>query len=148
MKRHQRGTVLLMSLVLLIVFDLMAVTAVKMGTTNLKIASNVQTDRWTEDVVAQAKDVVLNYYSKFDSVKEAYTSYYYFYNNAGGYVITPVTVGQRVCLGTSNISGNSYAAAVQFVENIYEYTVSATDSDGAVLAIVQGVSMNRPIGNC
>ena len=58
--RRQRGATLLVSLIMLVVLTMFAVTGFNLSSVNLKIAGNFQQQRYIEAVVQQAIEQVLN----------------------------------------------------------------------------------------
>lgn len=57
---HQRGATLLVSLIMLVMLTLFAVTGFNLSSVNLKIAGNFQQQRYVESVVQQEIDRVIS----------------------------------------------------------------------------------------
>lgn len=84
--RRQRGATLLISLIMLVVLTLFAITAIRTGNIGLKIVGNQQAAKLMEAAAAQAVEQVVSNLGNFDSAT----------------VISPTaTAAQRVCVNAN-----------------------------------------------
>lgn len=86
-RQLQRGATLIISLVMLIVLTLFAVTAIRTGNVGLKIVGNQQAQKLMEAAVAQAIEQVASNLANFD---------------AANVVAPTTTVAQRVCVNANS----------------------------------------------
>ena len=89
---HQRGATLLVSLIMLVVLTLFAVTGFNLSSVNLKIAGNFQQQRYLEASVQQAVEQFLSSPSGFALVPAGQT---YTVNGFSVAVSTPCTRPSR-----------------------------------------------------
>jgi len=80
---RQRGATLLISLIMLVVLTLFAITAIRTGNIGLKIVGNQQAQKLMEAAAAQAVEQVVSNLGNFD---------------AANAVLPSVTVAQSVCV--------------------------------------------------
>lgn len=149
---RQRGTTLLVTLIMLVVLTLFAVTAFNLSSVNLKIVGNFQQYRATEAVVQQAVEQLMSTVSIFTTPA------------ATNICVPSGTVTAGACPSSEHTvvitrpQCNYAAAARGYTKKIGElapedtnwevragYTDPATN---ASVVIVQGVSVRMLAGNC
>ena len=155
--RRQRGATLLVTLIMLVVLTLFAVTGFNLSSVNLKIVGNFQQQKITEAQVQEAIEQVMSTVSLFAAPAAKCVP-----NNS-----TPqpsaCTNDCTSCANTADVlierpRCNYTAAAKGYTKKIGELTpedtnwelrASYTDpSTKAAAAIVQGVSVRMLAGNC
>ena len=139
--KRQRGATLLVSLIMLVVLTLFAVSAFNLSSVNLKIAGNYQDQKEMEAIAQQAIEQVISTPTAFN--------------------IAPAT--QTITISGRNVAitkpkCNYYATAKGYTKKIGEVTPEDTDweirasvadaTTGAQAAIVQGVRIRLLPGNC
>ncbi len=146
--KRQRGAVLLVSLIMLVVLTLFAVAGFNLSSVNLKITGNFQGQKAMEAVAQQAIEQVISSVSAFNLTPAASTVCVNGgFGCAGGY---NVAVSAPKC--------NYAATAKGYTKKVGELTPDDTDWEiraevtdpltGAKAAIVQGVSIRMLAGNC
>jgi len=83
---RQRGATLLISLIMLVVLTLFAITAIRTGNIGLKIVGNQQAQKLMEAAAAQAVEQVVSNLGNFD---------------AASTILPSVSVAQSVCVNTT-----------------------------------------------
>lgn len=138
-RQRQNGTVLIVSLLMLIVLTLLAVSAINTGTVNLRIAGNMQAQTRTELATQQAIEAFLGDIGHFTSpVAQSST--------VSG---VTVAVSQPVCRRTVPATGYSAAWSLVPEDNDWEFTAIGTEAtSGARAEIVQGVRIRMTSGSC
>ena len=143
--RRQRGATLLISLIMLVVLTLFAVTGFNLSSVNLKIAGNFQQQRFIEASVMQAIEQVVS-----DQVL--------FYSPLGQTIVVngiSVTVAAAGCYHNPVTDG--YESNVDSVtgeptgpqDTVWEVRGSGTDPlTGAQAVVTQGVQIIMRAGNC
>lgn len=150
---RQRGATLLVTMIMLVVLTLFAVTAFNLSSVNLKIVGNFQQTRAVEAVVQQAVEQVISTVAFFNT--PAATSICV--NGTGGSAaICAASGGQFVSVDKPRC--NYAAAARGYTKKIgelspedtsWEVRSSSTDAASkATAVIVQGVSVRLLAGNC
>ena len=95
-RRRQGGATLLVSLIMLVVLTLFAITAIRTGNIGLKIVGNQQSQKLMEAAAAQAVEQVVSNLGNFDVVT----------------VISPsTTVAQRICVNANAAAGDPPAVS-------------------------------------
>lgn len=137
--KRQRGAVLLVSLVMLMVITLFVVSSANMSSTDLRIVGNLQRKMVINQSVQQAIEDVLSNVSNFNTpVAQTIT--------VNG---TAVAVSAPACLGTATAAG--YTAVNNITLYDTNWSVSATATDlltGATSTINQGVRIRLPTNFC
>ncbi len=138
---RQRGATLLVSLIMLVVLTMFAVTSFNLSSVNLKIAGNFQQQRYMEASVQQAIEQVISTSTAFNLTPATQTI------TVNGF---DVAVTAPAC--------NYYATATGYTKKIgeltpedtdWEISASATDTlGGATATITQGLRMRLLAGNC
>lgn len=160
-RSRQRGVTLLISLIMLVILTLFAVSMIRLSNTNVMVVGNLQIQHDLEAVATQAIETDLNSAS--------------FYNDAingtgcwsGGAASATfgqggcfdgadmngysVTLYKPQCLYTQKSTGYSAISNVAPDDDFFEVTAVATDpitNTQATVTIVQGVKVTLPTGNC
>ncbi len=139
---HQRGATLLVSLIMLVVLTLFAVTGFNLSSVNLKIAGNFQQQRYVESVVQQEIDRLISTSTIFNAP-----------------VAPPdVTIDGVLVHFTAPPACNYYATATGYTKIVGSLVPEDTDWDfrvegsdtlgGAKAAISQGVRVRLLAGYC
>lgn len=140
--RRQRGATLLISLIMLVVLTLFAVAGFNLSSVNLKIAGNFQNQKFMEAVALQAIEWVISTPTAFFPTPAAAQTI-----TVAGYNVSisaPVCNYWKVAPGTSTVYGTPTPQ-----DTDWEFRATVTDAvSGAQAAIVQGVRMRLPQGNC
>ena len=142
---RQRGATLLISLIMLVVLTLFAVTGFNLSSVNLKIAGNFQQQRFIEATIQQAVEQFVSTPAGFSAspTGQSYT--------VNGFA---VTVAAPQCNYFMTSAGDSAVvlpggATIGTEDTLWQVRAVATDSlGGATTAIVQGVQVKLLVGNC
>ncbi len=148
--RNQRGATLLVTLIMLVVLTLFAVTAFNLSSVNLKIVGNFQQQKEADATVQQALAQVMSTVSAFEAPAVVSLCI------PGG--TTPpcaasqhnVTVDRPRCNYTTAARGYTKVLGQLTPEDTnWDVRASYTDTvTNAKAAIVQGVSVRMLAGNC
>jgi Tfp pilus assembly protein PilX len=138
--KKQKGAVLVVSLVMLVIMTLLAVSSINISTVNLRIVENMQEKKRNEAAVNDALEQVMSDIDYFDSPTTTPT-------------ITvdslDVDVAQRECLGSTPATGYSAAWTLVPEDTHWDASASLTDaSTGAKTTIHQGVKIRMSAGGC
>ena len=144
--QRQRGATLLVSLIMLVVLTLFAVTSFNLSSVNLRIAGNFQSQKAMEAAAQQAIEQILSTPAAFGGGEQTIT--------VGTYNVTVTGPGGA---GTGPRC-NYFATAKGYTKKIGELTPEDTDwelrasvvdaTSGARAAIVQGARIRLLSGNC
>lgn len=155
---RQRGTTLIVVLVMLVVLTLLAVAGMRMSTSSLQIVGNMQARKFVDNVASQAIEDVMNSIAPFNSPTGAVTlrsGGSTVLANPGVAVALPspagvmVTVGTRTCLFSAPASGYSAVQPIVPEDNLWEFTVSVTDNfTQATTTMGQGAKIRQLAGSC
>jgi len=163
---RQRGTVLLVSLIMLVVLTLFAISAIRTGNVGFRIVGNQQTQKLMEAAAQQAMEQVISNLGNFDVTT----------------VIAPsTTIAQRVCVNNNVAAGHppvvgptgSCTSGIQVdvapvrcisslrsefssltqtmgtFDNVWEITATVTDGpSGAKATYHQGVKIRMLSNSC
>jgi Tfp pilus assembly protein PilX len=139
--QRQRGATLLVSLIMLVVLTLFAITGFNLSSVNLKIAGNYQDQKEMEATVQQAIEQVISTPTAFSLTPTSQT----------------ITISGRTVTITAP-KCNYTVTAKGYTKKIGEITPEDTDweirgsvadaTSGAQAAIVQGVRIRLLPGNC
>lgn len=144
-EHRQRGAVLVVSLLLLIVMTLLAVTAINISSVNLRIVGNMQLQQEAEANAQQAIEVIMgdvSYFTNFDTTETVSVD------------SQTVNIAERRCIGLVPATDSEYSANIRYSGIIPEYplwVVDATLNDsatGAKAELHQGVKIKMTAGNC
>lgn len=137
--RQQHGMVLVVSLLLLVVVTILAVSSVKMGMVNLRIVDNMQSKQTASDIAQTVNNEILSDIDNFNSpAAETHTV-------AG----ETVSVSAPECIATRPAEGFSAKWGLAPEDTTWEYTVVLANGDNAATATVeQGVEIRMATGSC
>ena len=166
---RQRGATLLISLIMLVVMTLFAITAIRTGNIGLKIVGNQQAAKLMEAAAAQAVEQVVSNLGNFDSgnlVAPGTTVAHSVCVNSSPNdppAVLPVNSttpgdcasGTRVdvqpvrCISAKRQTGGSLTQAMSTYENTWEVVATVTDSrTGARATYRQGVMIRMLASSC
>lgn len=137
---RQRGATLLVTLIMLVLLTLFAISGFNLSSVNLKIAGNFQQQRYLEASLQQAIDQVISTSTIF-TTPAAQTI------TVNGFT---VSVTAPVCNYYATATGYSKRVGELAPEDTeWEMRASATDTlGGATGAITQGIRVRLLEGNC
>lgn len=145
---RQRGATLVVSLIMLVILTLFAVSGFNMSSINLRITGNYQNQRMMDQVVQQAVEQVISSTGTFTAPATSTICV----NGSGGYCTGGfnVSIGAATCKYTTTATGYTKKVGELTPEDTdWEFRAEATDSlSGAKSAIVQGVRVRMLAGNC
>ena len=142
-RKHQKGIVLVISLVMMVVLTMFVLSSTRLATGNLRIIGNVQAKKEIEALAQQGVEDVISNIAPFYTPTAAYTVT--FAPPAG----RTVTVGNRTCIRSGPAPGFSAVAAVAFEDTYWNVNVTAADAvTGAGTVVNQGVRIRLLKGNC
>lgn len=139
--RRQRGSVLFVSLVMLIMLTLVVVNSINISGVNLKIVGNMQHRAATEAAAQRAVEQVLSSATNFYAPTQAVA------------VTAPagmtVTVGNRTCLAYGPAPGYSAISGMSPEDTQWDVRVTVADGvTGAATTMSQGVRIRMLAGSC
>jgi len=141
-RKQQKGIVLVLSLVLMVVITLFVLSSTRLATGNLRIIGNMQAKRMVEAVAQQGVEETISTLTPFSLPNNAVAL-----TPING--ITPQLTTPRVCFRSSPAPGYSAVAAVAFDDTYWNVRVAATDPiTGAATVVDQGVRIRLLKGNC
>ena len=139
--KRQAGASLLISLIMLVVLTLMAVSSMNLNTTSLKIVGNMQSQKALDNAAQEANATILGSFSNFSvpvPTPPAMT--------VNGYSVTAAT---PVCKKSLLAFGYQFDDPLAPEDTNWELQASASDSlTGATTVIHNGVKIRLPAGNC
>jgi Tfp pilus assembly protein PilX len=139
-KHSQQGATLIVSLVMLVVMTLFAVSAINLSSMNLKIVGNMQTQRLMEMSAQDAIERMIStptYYSLTPTIQN--------FTISG----LAVAVSAPACVRSVPATGYSATSGISPEDNDWEFVATVTDGlTGAALALTQGVRIRMLAGNC
>jgi len=148
---RQSGVVLVISLILLATLSLLAVTALHVSTSQLRVIANMQTDLLLE-ALTQAE---LDKLAANPALFQAYTCDPAPGNGVPGDWLEPfvadfiLDVDEPRCLDARAVQGSSALSPVAWQETLWEIRATGRDSrTGAGLALRQGIVIRLPAGQC
>jgi Tfp pilus assembly protein PilX len=138
--RAQRGATLIVSLIMLVVLTLFAVSAINLSSINLRIVGNMQAQKTMELVAQDAIERVLSSASYFGPGAAAQNF------SINGF---PVNVTAPECVRSVPATGYSATSGISPEDNDWELMASVADPlTGAALNLHQGVRIRMLAGNC
>ena len=152
--RRQRGATLLVTLIMLVVLTLFAVTGFNLSSLNLKIVGNFQQRKATEAVVQQAIEQVMSTVTIFTTPADTYvcvpSGTLVAVGTACGTSEPKIKVERPRCNYTTTARGYTKRLGELTPEDTnWDLRALYTDSlTGASAAIVQGVAVRMLAGNC
>jgi Tfp pilus assembly protein PilX len=151
--RRQSGATLLVSLIMLVVLTLFAVTMFNLSSVNLKIVGNFQQQRLTEAAVQQAIEQVMSTVTFFNATPAAICM-----PSGNAPSGTPLACASSADVLIDKPKCNYTTAAKGYTKKVGELTPEDTNWDvrasftdpvtKASVAIVQGVAVRMLAGNC
>jgi Tfp pilus assembly protein PilX len=140
-RSRQRGAVLIISLVLLIVLTLFVLSSTRIASGDLRIVANLRAQQNVENVAQEALEQVLSDIAPF------YTP------TAPVGIVAPagmtIAVGNRTCVRATPASGYSAVSGVSPEDTIWDVPITVEDAiTGASATTAQGVRIRLPAGNC
>jgi Tfp pilus assembly protein PilX len=161
---RQRGATLLISLIMLVVLTLFAITAIRTGNIGLKIVGNQQASKLMEAAAAQAVEQVVSNLGNFDSSAlispTATAAQRVCVNSNAGHppaAIPPASClsGTQVdvqpvrCVSAKRQTGGSLTQQMSTYENTWEIVATVTDTlTGAKATYHQGVMIRMLASSC
>lgn len=155
--KRQRGTTLVVVLVMLVVLTLLAVAGMRMSNSSLQIVGNMQARRFVDNIASQSVEDVMNSIVPFNSPTGAVT----LRTPTGATVSAPqntevdliagvkVTVSTRTCLASAPASGYSAVQPIVPEDNLWEFSVSVRDTfTEARTSMGQGAKIRQLAGSC
>lgn len=162
--RHQRGMTLLVSLIMLVVLTMFAITAIRTGNIGFKIVGNQQAQKLMEAAAQQAVEQVISNLANFDPVtvvapSTTVTQRVCINTNSGDapVAIPPATCasGTQVdvepvrCISTKRSQYDSLTQPMATFDNVWEIVATVTDTfTGAKATYHQGVKIRMLSGQC
>jgi hypothetical protein len=137
---RQRGATLIVSLIMLVVLTLFAVSAINLSSINLRIVGNMQAQK-TMELVAQ------------DAIERVMSSPAHFGPGAAGHSFNiqsyTVNVSAPECVHSVPATGYSATSGISPEDNDWHLVASVADNlTGAALNLHQGVRIRMLAGNC
>jgi Tfp pilus assembly protein PilX len=142
MPSQQRGAVLIVSLVMLVVLTLFVLSSTRIATGNLKIVGNIQAKQNVEAVAQTVIEQVLSAITPFYSPTSAVTI-------TGVPSGMTATVANRTCIRATPATGYSAVSGVSPEDTFWNVSVTVNDPVlNTSRTINQGVRIRLPAGNC
>lgn len=139
--RSQSGMTLLIALAMLVVITIFGISAIRMTGSSMLVVGNMQWKRSAENVAKLAIEQTMNSSAPFANPTAPVT-----FSAPAGY---NVSISNRNCLRSTPASGYSALSAVAPEENIWEFTISVSDTiTGAQSTMVQGAKIRQLAGSC
>lgn len=137
----ERGAVLIISLVLLVVLTLFVLSSTRIAGGSLRIVNNIQSRQAVDNASQAAMEQVISGVTPFYSPTSAVS------------VSAPagmtVSVGNRTCVRATPAAGYSAVSGVSPEDTFWNVPISVTDSvTGSSTSTAQGVRIRLPAGNC
>lgn len=138
-RNHQRGAVLFMSLIMLVILTLFVVSSINLSSADLRIVGNLQSKRIMSHSAQQAIEQVISSSAAFDApVPQTVT--------VNGF---PVSISSAACLGTSPATGYSAVSNITIHDTNWSLAATVTDPvTGATATVTQGVRIRLPTNYC
>lgn len=136
----QRGATLIVSLIMMVVMTLFAVSAINLSSMNLKIVGNMQAQRLME---MAAQDAIERMVST--------PAYFSLTPTTQNFTISGlnVSVSAPACVRSTAATGYSATSGISPQDNDWEFVAAVTDGlSGAGLRLHQGVRIRMLAGNC
>jgi Tfp pilus assembly protein PilX len=138
-RRQQRGAVMIVSLVILMIITLFVVSTANMTSGDLRIVGNFQRKMMLTQSVQQAIEQVLSNVANFNTPI------------AQNIVVNGISVGVSApqCLGTQTARGYTAVNNITLYDTNWAIAATATDAiTGATATINQGVRIRLPTNFC
>ena len=138
-RHHQRGAVLITSLIMLVVLTLFVVSSINLSSADLRIVGNRQSKMAMSHSAQQAIEQVINGIAGFDAPAPQTIT-------VNG---VPVSVTAPACLGASPAAGYTAVSNITVYDTHWSLTATATDPvTGATATVTQGVRIRLPTNYC
>ena len=138
-RRRQRGAVLFVTLIMLVMLTLFVVSSVNMSSADLRIVGNRQSKMAMSYSAQQAIEQVISSSAGFESPAPQTIT-------VNG---IPVSVTAPACLGASPAIGYSAVSSITLYDVNWSLTATATDPiTGASVTVTQGVRSRLPANYC
>jgi len=143
MNAHSRqgGAVLVVSLLMLLVATILAISTIQTGTANLRIAGNMQATQEARSYAQQATNQVLADIGNFNTPASKNITF----TDADGNG-HQVSVSKPECVARHTASGYSASWGLAPLDTTWQFT--ATIQDDANVTIEQGVKIRMTAGSC
>lgn len=139
-RNRQRGVALIVSLLLLIVVTVLAVSSIRMGTVNLRIVDNMQSQRITQAVAEEEANRVLGEIDNFNNPTDNLDTTNDNLN---------VDISDRECIAARKASGYSMTFDLAPEDTTWEYTTTIQNGvNGATAEITTGAEIRMTAGSC
>ena len=139
---RQRGSVLFVSLILLVAMTMIAVASARISSTQLNLVGNVQALQRVESAAQLGVEEVVSRIDAFSDPTQTISVA----NLPAG---ISVTVSNRQCLNSTPASGFSAVMQMAPEDTLWTLDVEATDSfTGATATVSQGVRVRMLAGSC
>jgi hypothetical protein len=139
--KRQGGASLVISLIMLVVLTLMAVSSMNLNNTSLKIVGNMQSQKALDNAAQEANATILSSFANFAvpvPTPPAMT--------VNGYSVTAAT---PVCKKSALAFGYQFDDPLAPEDTNWELQASASDSlTGSSSVVHNGVKIRLPAGNC
>ncbi len=141
-KHQQRGSVLFISLILLVAMTMIAVATARVSTTQLRLVGNVQAVQRVESVAQMGVEEVVGRIDAFSNPTGAIT----LANVPAG---INATVSDRRCLAAVPAPGFSAVMQMSPEDTLWEVDVQVSDDfTGTTTTVTQGVRVRMLAGSC
>ena len=138
-RHRQRGAVLIVSLIILMMLTVFVVSSINMSSADLRIVGNLQGKMAMTQSAQQAIEQVMSSSGSFNAPAPQTITV----NNI------PVTVSAAVCLGSSPATGYSAVANIILYDTNWLLTAIASDPiTGATATVTQGMRIRLPTNYC
>jgi Tfp pilus assembly protein PilX len=139
--RDQRGTTLIVALMMLLVITLLGIASIRMSGSSMMVVGNMQARKFTENLAFQAIEETMSSIAPFNDrlllVQPAQPA------------LVTISVSPRSCVFSVPATGYSAVAALTPEDNIWEFAVTVDDSlTGARTRMVQGAKIRQLAGAC
>lgn len=138
----QRGATLLLSLIMLVVLTLFALTAINLSTNNLRIVGNMQRQLEATSAAQMAIEQFIGNLNNFTAAPTTNTTIAIDLNNDGTTDFS-VLISPPACKYMANAPGYSYAFSGSAPQNtLWDIQAVATDNlSGATVTVHQGIKV-------
>lgn len=137
--KRQRGAVLFVSLIMLVLLTMFVISAVNISSGDLRIVGNMQSKQGIEQYTQQAIEQVLSTVANFQAPAAQNISV----NGQTVAVATPT------CLEYQQAAGYSAVSNITLYDTQWSVTAAATDPvTGATASLTQGVRIRLPTNYC
>lgn len=143
-RRTQRGTTLVIALILLVIVTLFGISAISSSIVNLRISRNVQLAAEAQNAAQRVIDLKISDPATFTSPTTAGSTT--LVDATGAATNYSVVFDQPSCYSMRPIPGYSYSIAAQAPKNLaWRLQATATDtSTGAKVQVRQGMQTSAP----